>query len=46
MRILGVFVVPALVMVGVGRFAPNPDGVLVLALACMLGAGHYFKLEK
>jgi hypothetical protein len=33
-------------MLGVGRIAPNPDGVLVLAVACMVGAGHYFKLEK
>jgi hypothetical protein len=43
MRILGVFVLPALVMIGVGRIAPNPDGVLVLALACMFGARYYLK---
>jgi hypothetical protein len=42
-RIVGVIVFPALVMAGMARIAPNPDGVLVLALVCMFMAANYLK---
>jgi hypothetical protein len=42
-RIVGVIVFPALVMAGMARIAPNPDGVLVLALVCMFMAANYIK---
>jgi hypothetical protein len=42
-RILGVFVFPALVMAGLARVAPNPDGVLLLALVCAFTSSYYLK---
>jgi hypothetical protein len=42
-RIVGVFVFPAILMVGIASIAPNPDGALVLAVACMFAAASYLK---
>jgi hypothetical protein len=42
-RIFGVLIVPALVMVGMARIAPNPDGALVLALLWMVGTDYCLK---
>lgn len=40
-RVVGVLVVPALVMILGGAVAPNPDGVLLVALVCMGVANNY-----
>jgi hypothetical protein len=45
-RIVGVIVFPALVMAGMARIAPNPDGALVLALGCMFMAANYFSRKS
>jgi hypothetical protein len=42
-RIFGVLVFPALVMAGIARIAPNPDGALALALLCMVGTDYCLK---
>ena len=42
-RVSGVLILPAVVMVGLAWILPNPDGALTLALFCMSGANYWLK---
>ena len=40
-RDIGLLILPAVFMAGIAKIAPNPDGALVLGLACMFGANYF-----
>jgi hypothetical protein len=39
-RVSGLVILPAVLMAGIAKIAPNPDGALVLGLACMFAANY------
>ena len=44
-RIFGLVIVPGSLMASIATIAPNPDGALVLGIACMFGANYFLSRQ-